>query len=373
MQTNISPLACVREWISKLSWFVFNTAPVDRVSWVGETMLLDQHSINIPKVITAVHTTLAGLRKHVHEKVLFGIKVDFELPTADNTSEGTHGYTLFGPQKESNENKQSAAFLRALLQAKKLCRRAPNGTIIWDIGEVTQWLLDIGRSWRDVYCLLHILSLPGRGTEELLFQWGNTGETRRHLYLIKYVMGLISNYHKGHSTTGLYKQILRLIPNELGYLMAILLRIVRPVEVIAIAKYFVDKKDQIAVKKLYRTRIFVSNGKVWRKGVMSQSLKAWWMKHMDLPIGLRLHRQFAVSLQRNKLNYRKDDPRRAAAQQALAHGRMADELNYGKKKGDSNMPKSRQEHFDAVSRDYLKVFGFKDPESYKDSKTLFCS
>jgi hypothetical protein len=36
-------------------------------------------------------------------------------------------------------------------------------------------------------------------------------------------MALISNYHEGHQTTGLYKQILRLMPNKLGYVLAILL------------------------------------------------------------------------------------------------------------------------------------------------------
>jgi hypothetical protein len=36
-------------------------------------------------------------------------------------------------------------------------------------------------------------------------------------------MAIISNYHKDHQVTGLYKQIMQLIPNELAYLLAILL------------------------------------------------------------------------------------------------------------------------------------------------------
>jgi hypothetical protein len=49
-------------------------------------------------------------------------------------------------------------------------------------------------------------------------------------FLVNGVMALIGDYHKGHQTSGLYKQVLHLIPNELGHLVAILLCIVRPIE-----------------------------------------------------------------------------------------------------------------------------------------------
>jgi hypothetical protein len=41
----------------------------------------------------------------------------------------------------------------------------------------------------------------------------SSGRTAR-IAVVNRVMALIGNYHKGHRVTGLYKQVLRLMPNE---------------------------------------------------------------------------------------------------------------------------------------------------------------
>lgn len=138
-------------------------------------------------------------------------------------------------------------------------------------------------------------------------------------------------------------------------------------------KLFTPEKNRSVMKSLYGKKLFMTFGKPWRKGTLNAALKSWWMRHMDAPIGIRLHRHFAISLQRHALNYGQEDPRLRAAQEALAHSRTVDELHYGKKKGDSDMPKSKQEHFETVSKDYLNLFGFSDPSSYSESFKFFSS
>jgi len=243
---------------------------------------------------------------------------DFRLPKTDTQDQKTHGHTVFGPLHECLNNVDSAAFLGALLKDGRLCTRGPNGDIAWDIRQVNKWLADIHRSWSDIYCLLHILSLSGRGTEEALYQWANSAEGRRHLFLVNLILGIISNYHKGHHITGLYKQILRLIPNELGYLIAILLRLVRPIEVTVVGQFFTPASHKSRVKKLYSSRIFVTYGQEWDSAKLSLMLKTWWTKNMNLPFGLNLHRQFSVGLE-------------------------------------------------SVCKDWFMLFGFRDPEKYRAS------
>jgi len=180
-------------------------------------------------------------------------------------------------------------------------------------------------------------------------------------------MAIISNYHKGHQLTGLYKQIMRLIPNELAYLLAILLRIVRPIEATVVAQFFTPANRKLKMKKLYATRIFVTYGQEWDSPKLALLLKTWWLSKMNLPFGLNLHRQFAVGLQRHVLTYPKDDPRKAVAGEGFAHGKKGDEMNYARLHGDPTLPLSRLALFDSVCKGWLQIFGFEDPQSYRES------
>jgi len=328
-------------------------------------MLLKDLKIDIDVFFSHVGHTLQNLRVHFREKVLLGIPTDFKLPTVDTQNEKTYGHSAFGPTDETLHNIDSAAFLGALLKDGRLCRRAQDGTIVWDQQHVNQWLADIHRSLSDIYCLLHIITLSGRGTEEALYQWANSAVGRRHLFLVNEIMAIISNYHKGHQITGLYKQILRLMPNELGYILAILLRVVRPIEATVVAQFFTPDNQKSRMKKLYSTRIFITYGQEWNSEKLSLLIKTWWMKNMGLPIALNLHRQFTVAMQRKFLSYPKDDPRRSAAAEAFAHGDKADEMNYARKRGDPSIPLSRQALFETVCKDWLGHFGFEDPKAYR--------
>jgi hypothetical protein len=347
VQTEISPMGSLREWIATLSHIVFNTAPRDLISWPSNrVMMLKNLEINIDHYFAQVRKTLQDTRIHVRERVLFNIHTDIKLPSTDSQNETTYGHSIFGPPNGSLSNVDSAAFLGALLKDGKLCWRGPDGVVIWDRQRVDEWLSDINRSWSDVYCMLHILSLPARGSEEILFQWTNSHNGRRHLFVINRVMALISNYHKGHQVTGLYKQILRLMPNELGLIIVILLRVVRPIEAMAVGKFYTPESQKEIMKRRYASKIFITFGQEWKVGKLSPLLKSWWTKNMDLPVGMNLHRQFSVGLQRKLNPYNRMDPRRKTAQLALAHGEEAGDLHYAKTVGDSNIPLTKQTLFE---------------------------
>jgi len=113
--------------------------------------------------------------------------------------------------------------------------------------------------------------------------------------------------------------------------------------------------------------MFVTYGQEWKSERLSRLLKGWWTKNMNLPIGINLHRQFSVGLQRRFQRYDKTDPRRRTARLALAHGEIAGDLYYAKATGDSNILLTRQALFEEISHDWMALFGFKNATVYRES------
>ena len=366
MQSEISPMGSLREWIALLTHIVFNTAPCDSVSWPSDrVMMLKGLEIDIDRYFSKVRQSLQDGRVHLQERVLLNIHTNINIPSTDSQNETTHGHSIFGAPDETNVD--SAAFLGALLKDGKLCWQGEDNVIIWDCPKVDEWLSDINRSWSNVYCLLHILSLHARGSEEILFQWTNSHNCRRHLFVVNHIMALISNYHKGHQVTGLYKQVLRLMPNELGLMIIILLRVIRPIEILVVGKFYTPEPQKSMMKKCYASKMFIPYGQEWKSEKLTLLVRSWWTKNMQLPIGMNLHWQFSVGLQRQFKPYTNADPKCQAAQQALGHGDIAGDLHYAKKSGDSNIPLTRQTLFAEISTDWMGLHGFQNPMAYRES------
>jgi hypothetical protein len=93
----------------------------------------------------------------------------------------------------------------------------------------------------------------------------------------------------------------------------------------------------------------------------------WWEKNMGLPIAMNLHQQFTVGMQRRFVSYPQEDPRCPIAQQAFAHGGVADKMNYAKLHGTPSIPLSRQTLFEAISKDWLRQFDFFNLRLYRES------
>ena len=69
VQTEVSPMAALMEWIVSLSHFVFNTALLDIVSWPSpRAMWLKDLEINIDQFFLRVKSSFQELCIHVCER-----------------------------------------------------------------------------------------------------------------------------------------------------------------------------------------------------------------------------------------------------------------------------------------------------------------
>jgi hypothetical protein len=213
------------------------------------------------------------------------------------------------------------------------------------------------------YCLVHTTpGLAGRASEEVLIQWTNEefgacGNVRiRHG-----TVAIDTSYHKGTLFTGMHKNIIRLLPSRLARILYILLRVVRPVELMPTLKFCVPvgAENANAAVKLYRIRVFVSWGKVWTAALLSKILKAWFKKGLDIPMGFRMYRHFATCLQRRYIRYIKhtdpEDIQKAADAQAGRTIRTS-EGNYAIEKKELNAVK-RIRDFELVSAYWHEMCG----------------
>jgi hypothetical protein len=167
---------------------------------------------------------------------------------------------------------------------------------------------------------MHLLSLPGRGTKEANWQCSNSVNSRWHLFLYNGRLVTLSNYHKGSYATGIFKSILRVMPSDLGRIFGVLLRVVRPVEVVVVLQFHAKSKTMDALAKktvvqaiedTYRTYIFVTRGSRWTSPHLSALIKSWFSERLGADLGMNLHRHFAQSLQRQFLSYPTQSPLRS--------------------------------------------------------------
>jgi hypothetical protein len=160
----------------------------------------------------------------------------------------------------------------------------------------------------------------------------------------------------------MYKNILRLLPYRVARILFILLRVVRPIQLMPLMKFVVPagQKNAEAAMSLYGTRIFVSWNSAWSSSLLSHILKAWFKEHLGFPMGLRMYRHFATALQRKYIKYlRHNDPesiQEAADGQAGRTERTGDG-HYAVEKGQSST-EARIRNFELVSAYWHEMIGY---------------
>jgi len=373
-EKRISPFAEVRNWIRALSKIARNAPAPAMVTWDedGNRLKLHGHIIDITLYKAELHRTLTDTIAYFHEKVLRGIQLPqtaFELPNEDDYDQTTRGHGLFAFSDNDAQNPDHPAtiFMQELSLQGTLCQYK-NGELLWDREEVSYWQVHVSFCLSQIYVLLHLLSPPGRGTEEALLQYVNSTETRRHLFRSQTLntLVLISNYDKGAYLSGIYKCIIRVIQYQVAGLLSAFLRVVRPIE-LALALKFQIVAEKSKVMALYQERIFVSFGKAWESRRLTGIIYDWYTSHLGLPIGIHLHRHFAQALQR-RLYPRSNLADQAlqklneAANLALGHGKEAGEMNYARDHSDV-LQMSQQEMFERVGKDWLQFLGFEASDS----------
>ncbi|OAX37324.1 hypothetical protein K503DRAFT_783713 [Rhizopogon vinicolor AM-OR11-026] len=373
----ISPFSVTREWIRALSNIARNSPAPAMVVWddAGENVRLQGHTINIAKYKAKLHDTLQDTATFLRQKVLRGLDIQPILPqiALDSYDLATHGYGLFTFSQDDMEKPghPASCFLDSLCIEGTLCRATEDGGILWDQAAVVAWLSDISFTLSQIYLLLHMLSPPGRGTEEVLWQYTNSADSRRHLFQARTLKTLvmIGNYDKGTTATGVHKCIVRVMHSEVAEILSIYLCIVRPIELLLAVTFQAGALEREAeITHLYQTRLFVSFGKAWTPQHLSDIIYDWYRTHLELPIGMRLHRQLAQAFQRRLYSKSRMDPATqllsAAANLAFGHGQEAGEMHYAREDGDI-LTMSQQQHFEIVGRDWIVYLGFDAPEALK--------
>lgn len=374
----MTPFAVLKEWIHVVSNIARNMPAPAVIIWndAGDKVQLHGHLIDICDYKTKLSHTLRDATVLMDKKVLLGIVLSAgarELPEQDDYDQRTRGHGLFSFSLDDIQKPEHPAsfFLEALCTQGKLCKSSQEGDISWDYDEVLIWLANVADMLSHIYLLLHMLSPPGRGSEEVLWQHANSAETRRHLFRSKALNTLImiGNYDKGSTATGLHKCIVRVIQGEVAVLLSTFLRVVRPLELLLTLTFFGGStaEKEAETMYLYQTRLFVSFGKLWDSEYLSRIIRDWYSDRLGISsMGLAMHRHFAQALQRRLYSKSEVDlPTRLlseTANLALGHGREAGEMNYARQDSDV-LTMTQQERFERVGKDWIGFLGFKVPES----------
>lgn len=366
-----SPFADLRYWIRSASRVVRGLRRPYIVQWVdNDTVHIRHAQINIRELGTFMQHKLKALRAFVDTEILCGISLE-ELGItcdfgryADSGDEKTRGYSPLGNVNKDGtlNNADSDKFFDAMLEAGVLgLKLTESGEVIWDKAKSTKWLSAIHKAWSQVFPLCHTTGgLPGRGTEEALFQWMNSAFTRRHLFFKEGTIGLASNYHKGTLSTGIYKYVLRLLPYDLACIIFILLRIVRPVELDPLLQFHIGTNETQEVVEIYKTRLFASMGKAWTSEMLSESLAVWFKEGFQCAMGLQLYRHLAIAISRQHFDYSKEiTPMEQALNTQAGHSPPVNQLHYGGEKGGTNNFIADEKYFALVSKGWHKLFGLK--------------
>lgn len=330
--------ATLRFWMHATTRFCMGNSRPYVVQWNQDELLIFQYKITKDRLAIFIQDQINELEKFVASHVLLGIPLESlgissDIHNSMDTGDlETPGLGPFLPEATSNlDNQDSNKFLRGLAETDS--ERAPvkrvKNALIWDKPKSMTWLASIDTAWLLLYCLIHTLcGLAGRATEEALLNWTNElFGSSTNIRIRGDTVALDSAYHKGQLHTGTHKRIVRLLPYRPSRILRILLRVVRPVELIPILKFSIIAGPEYAapVAQLYRTRIFVSWGKAWEPARMSSILKSWFHKGIGIPMGVRMYRHLATALQRRYIQYIKhlqpEDIQSAADAQA---GRTVD-------------------------------------------------
>lgn len=186
-----------------------------------------------------------------------------------------------------------------------------NGQLVWEMQRAQLWVADIHQAMLTTHDIAHITQgSPGRMTEEDKMQSANTFTSRRHLIVAPNMdtLAVWSNYWKGMTISGRFKEILRVFPKVVSDLIFILLRVVRPVEVLFIAKHLTLASERTKMITAYRSALWVGMGAPLRAETMCASLSDFMaspgrdgQRVFKFAFNVRLYRQFATTVQRRHL------------------------------------------------------------------------
>jgi len=282
------------------------------VWWKGNVVEVGEVQIDFGQYKAFLCQILDHLEQHIVQEVLFGVYTLADLEGLYNISnlkelspedDVVGNGILLDVRNGMLQNPASTAFFLSLQRRHLLgISVTKQGSVQFGLKECLQWLNNIDKAVSLLMPLCHVLSgPPGRMTEQAALRATNTESTTRALVFEQQAGtgGFRSGYHKGAHITGNHKDILRLVPYRVWVLLYTLIRIVRPLELLVLSDFCVPQHKRQETFDAYSQCIFTSMGKGWDERRMSVALERFFKMGLDVKVGVRLFRHFAVAIQRH--------------------------------------------------------------------------
>ncbi|KJA14729.1 hypothetical protein HYPSUDRAFT_59206 [Hypholoma sublateritium FD-334 SS-4] len=357
---NMSPFAALRDLLHRTSVVSKSTPRPDMIWWRGDTVTVGKISVDTLKYKEFLQTKLQETEKFVKQNILLGLFTLQELDKCCNLSElkdlssrdneeDVPGNGILLDIRDGNfDNEDSDQFFHKLLQHRKLdIKQDASGNLVFGRTTGMNWISDIDKALGDVQFLCHATQGPGVDQER-------TG-------------GFRTGYHKGAFITGQHKEILRLLPYRVYRLLWILVRVIRPIELVVLFDLLIKHENRQAVILAYRQRIWVSYGRAWSPAQLSDNLKFCMERGMGAKMGARIYRHFSIAIQQHypETNYGRFET--TAAEQARFHSAVVDlmaghipdvaDMNYARVQDILTKP-GLKAAFVRVLKDWHKFLGF---------------
>ncbi|KAJ7210265.1 hypothetical protein B0H12DRAFT_1151777 [Mycena haematopus] len=310
-EDTMNPFSTIRYYMHVFTSVTLRTPRPWLIQWKEErALLIAGHEVRIDDYFRFLKQKIDELEKYVEEKVLFGSTLDdLDISTdlAGLTMKSKSG--LFTNDSDITlDNPDSDRFVEFLSAALHLApddsTRDGNQMEI-DPEKGIKWLQHINAAYCELHPLTHTTQgLPGRFTEEGLFTLDNMDVEMAHNTI---------GFKPTHLKTGAFKHIFRMLPQRISRLLYIMIRVVRPVELLVLLQHVVPKRKHETTLRLYSNRVFATMGHEMTSTFLSKNLGGW-LKGAEGSLGLgfhmggRMYRQFATALDRKYLGSLEVDP-----------------------------------------------------------------
>jgi hypothetical protein len=315
----LTPYAYVRETLRVLSYALTKKRKTATTFWKNDsTVIIGPQMIDLSIFRSFLSSQIERLEEFFRTEILFGkrldelgITVDFRMIVDD----GDMTTLMHSPLLESiHGNHDSDILLNFMLEDKSVVEINPyDNNMRWHAGGAEKWLGNIHYGTSRLQAAAHITQgAPGRMTEEAKSQLANTEVGRRHLVILQALntLALWSNYSKTTKVTGAFKEVLRVYPHRIARLIFILIRIVRPIEVLYLLKHrhaqVTEELELVATA--YKSKLWASFGTPFTPHVMCENLADFLMSEdgensppFPFHFGVRMYREFATAVQRRHI------------------------------------------------------------------------
>ncbi|KAJ7076236.1 hypothetical protein B0H15DRAFT_955761 [Mycena belliarum] len=308
-EDRLSPNSVMRHWMHVFTAAVMKTPRPYLIQWKTErAVLISGREVDIDAYFSFLRRKVDHLEQYIEKEVLFGISLDGLNILCDPSElkmkmKPGNGDVLNSDSGKGLDNPESDRFARALFAGGHLAPEGQGEGLQVDPEKGMAWVNHNHTAMYELHPLCHVTQgLPGRCSEEGLFSHKNIDVEFLHKTL---------GFRATHQKTGAFKHIFRMLDPRVSRLLYIMLRIIRPIELLVLLQHVVPPSKHEKTLDIYHNRIFATMGRDMTN--LSGNLGSWLQGTTDIPglqfhMGIRMYRHFATALDRKYLGALKENP-----------------------------------------------------------------